>query len=87
MKKLERLDSKKFDSFESQRITSLSRIFGGELINSPKDRSGCTDTFSWTPRNITVGTDSNGNPVVMTVNDKDNLQWDCDGVDTTITPL
>lgn len=78
MKKLESLSSSKFDTFQAERIAELSKIFGGETINSPADQSGCTDTYSWTKRDVV---DSKG-LVVGSVNDKDNQVWDCPGNDS-----
>ncbi len=67
---MESLKSKKFDSFESERISNLSTVFGG-VINSPADRCGCTDTYDWTERTRGTGTNT------FTVKVQDNLVWSC----------
>ena len=70
MKKMESLKSDKFNSFESKRIKSLAKIFGG-TVPSGGDRNGYCDTYNNTPRNIT---NSQGQ-TIGTVQDQDNVIW------------
>ena len=71
MKKLESLKNSKFDSFESNKIVTLAKVFGGASVASGMDRNGCCDSFNWTVRNIT----NSSGQVIGSVNDQDNVMW------------
>ena len=73
MKKLESINSLKFDKFKETQLVNLSQILGGNIA-SGADSNGCTDSFDWTARTV------NG----ASYNAMDNIVWTCPALRDTL---
>lgn len=57
---------KKLNEFKKFAVKNLHSIHGGLIYSGVDSRTGKSDTYNWTPREIASGS---------TMNDVDNLTW------------